>query len=242
MEPCASFQSSVLLHEERITMHPIGKKRKRSPEPLVLSHLRGINRALLEGEKRPAFLEFLKQSNDRRGLYTLYDGNGRLHYAGKASDLPRRLDQHLNDRHSERWDKMTLFFLSDSADIAELEGLIVAAANPPGNKQKPRVGADKRKELRRFLKQDAMAQIDQVVYPRNALKKERDDVLSGRITPRKLKGIKQAKLASVLGITQGRVSQLVNAEPNHYTALRKYIQEAGRRDSVLLLFQKAKVD
>lgn len=219
----------------------MAKKGKRSSESLVLSHLGGIKRALLEGEKRPVFLEFLAQNKDRRGLYTLYDGKGRLHYAGKASDLPRRLDQHLNDRHAERLDEMTLFFLSGSADIAELEGLIVAAAKPPGNKQKPRLGADKRKELRAFLKQDAMAQIDQVVYPRQN-KKEPDDVLSGRITPKKLKSIKQKKLASVLGISQGRVSQLVNAEPSHYTQLRKYIQEAGRRDSVLLLLQKAKVD
>ena len=52
---------------------------------------------------------------------------------------------------------MTLFFLSHSADIAELEGLLVAAAHPPGNKQKPRIGADKRKNLKRFLTQDAMA-------------------------------------------------------------------------------------
>jgi hypothetical protein len=135
---------------------------------------------------------------------------------------------------------MTMFFLSDSADIAELEGLIVASANPPGNKQRPQVGTDKWKELRQFLKQDAMSQIDQLVYPRK--KEPVNDVLSGRITPKKLKSIKQAKLASVLGINQGRVSQLVNAEPNHYSALRKYIQEAGRRDSVLLLLQKEKVD
>jgi hypothetical protein len=222
-----------------MTMHQQRKKRKKSHGSLVLSHLRGVKRALLEGEKRPAFLEFLKQNNDRRGLYTLNDGKGRLHYAGKAIDLPRRLDQHLNDRHAESWDEMTLFFLSDNANIAELEGLIVAAANPPGNKQKPKIGADKRKDLRGFLKRDAMAQIDQVVYPR---KKEPLDTLSGRITPKKLKGISQTKLASVLGITPGRVSQLVNAERNHYTALRKYIHEAGRRDTVLLLLQKAKVD
>jgi len=81
-----------------------------SREPLVRSHLSGIKRALLEGEKRLVFLEFLKQTNDRRGLYTLYDGTGRLYYAGKASDLPRRLDQHLKDRHAESWDEMTLFF------------------------------------------------------------------------------------------------------------------------------------
>jgi hypothetical protein len=134
---------------------------------------------------------------------------------------------------------MTLFYLSEAADIAELEGLIIAAANPPGNKQKPHLGSDKRKELARFLKQDAMAQIDLVVYPR---KRERNDVLSVRITAKKLKGIKQAKLASALGVTPGRISQLVSAEPNHYTVLRKYIQDAGRRDSVLLLLQKERVD
>src|ERR1017187_2698238 len=106
------------------------KKTATSPEPLVLSHLPGIKRALLEGEKRPVFLEYLRQTDDRRGLYTLYGAAGHLHYAGKASDLPRRLDQHLNDRHAESWDEMTLFFLSDSADIAELEGLLVAAAHP----------------------------------------------------------------------------------------------------------------
>jgi hypothetical protein len=45
--------------------------KREAPEPLVLSHLSGIKRALLEGEKRPVFLEFLRQKDDRRGLYTL---------------------------------------------------------------------------------------------------------------------------------------------------------------------------
>jgi hypothetical protein len=101
-----------------------------------------------------------------------------------------------------------------------------------------------RKELQRFLRQDAMEQIDQVVYPRKIHpdKEENPDTLSGRITPKKLKALKQAKLATVLGISQGRVSQLVNAEPINYKVLRKYIRDAGRRDSVLLLLQKEKVD
>ena len=224
-------------------MRSTRQKRKASTQALVLSHLSGIKRALLEGEKRPAFLEFLRQNDDRRGLYTLY-GSGRLYYAGKASDLPRRLDQHLGDRHADSWDEMTLFFLSDSADISELEGLLVAATRPPGNKQKPRLGTDRRKELKRFLRQDAIEQIDQVVYPHliRPDKEEDPDTLSGRITAKKLKALTQAKLAAVLGITRGRVSQLVTAEPNNYTVLRRYIQEAGRRDSVLLLLQKEKMD
>ena len=213
------------------------KKRKTTPASLVVSHLRGIKRALLEGEKRLAFLEFLKQTDDRRGIYALYDSKGRLHYTGKASDLPRRLDQHLKDKHAESWDQMTLFFLSPSANVAELEGLIVATATPPGNRQRPRIGTDRRKELRRFLKKDAMDQIDQAIYP---TRKEKADRLSGRITPKKLKSITQKKLAVVLGITPGRVSQIIAAESTNYTALRRYIREAGRRDAVLLLLQKAR--
>jgi hypothetical protein len=190
------------------------------------------------------FLEFLRQTGDLRGLYTLYDESGRLYYAGKASDLPRRLDQHLSDRHAGSWDEMTLFFLSDSVDMAELEGLLVAAAHPRGNKQKPRIGSDRRRDLKRFLRKDAMEQINEVVYPHKShpRKEENPDTLSGRITPKKLRSIKQTKLAAVLGISQGRVSQLVNAEPKSYRVLREYIREAGRRDSVLLLLQKEKMD
>lgn len=87
-----------------------------------------------------------------------------------------------------------------------------------------------------------MEQIDQVVYPHkiHIREEENPDTLSGRITPKKLKSIRQTKLAAVLGISPGRVSQLVNAEPNNYATLRKY-KEAGRRDSVLVLLQKEKM-
>ena len=89
-----------------------------------------------------------------------------------------------------------------------------------------------------------MEQIDLVVYPHKirSSKEENPDTLSGRITPKKLKAISQTRLATALGVSQARVSQLVRAEPNNYAVLRRYIQEAGRRDSVLLLLQKAKVD
>jgi hypothetical protein len=232
-------------HAERIshqTSEEIVMPKRRATrirqKALVTSHLREIKRALLEGEKRPAFLEFLKQSDDCHGIYALYDDKGRLYYTEKASDLPRRLDQHLKDKHSDSWQQMTLFFLSQSANVAELEGLIVAAAKPPGNKQRPRVGADKRRELRAFLRQDAITQIDEVVYPD---KKKGENALARRITPKRLKSVKQKKLAEVLGISQGRVSQLLAAEPKNCSVLRKYIKEAGRRDAVLLLFQKKKV-
>ena len=66
-------------------------KAKRTPS-IVKSHLGRINRALLEGEKRPAFLEFLRQTDDSRGIYALYDSRDRLHYAGRASVITKKVE------------------------------------------------------------------------------------------------------------------------------------------------------
>src|SRR2546430_14019485 len=112
-------------------------KNKTSHASLISGHLGGIKRALLEGEKRPAFLLFLTtEILAKRGIYALYDKKGRLYYTGKASDLSKRLNQHLRDKHGESWDRMTLFLVGDSANVSELEGLVVATARPPGIKQK----------------------------------------------------------------------------------------------------------
>ena len=74
----------------------MARKRKRKSRSLISAHLRGIKRALLEGEKRPAFLAFLDSSLPaKRGIYPLYDKKGRIYYSGKTSDLPKRLNQHL---------------------------------------------------------------------------------------------------------------------------------------------------
>jgi hypothetical protein len=126
---------------------------------------------------------------------------------------------------------MTLFLVTDSANVAELEGLVVATARPVGNKQKPRIGQDLRKRLRRHLRQDAILQIDQVVYPD---RRRQADVLSRRLTTNKLRRMSQKRLARILGVSQPRVSQLMASGK-----MRKYILEAGKRDAVLLSLQKA---
>lgn len=212
------------------------KQRKRRMQAVVTSHLSNVKRALLEGDKRLAFLEFLNETDDRRGLYALYDSKGRLYYAGKASDLPKRLEQHLKDKHADSWDRMSLFFLSKSANVSELEGLIVASAKPGGNRQKPRLGTDLRRTLRKSLKQDALGQIDAMIYP----EKKQSDKLSGRITPKKLRKVTQTRLAAVLGITPARVNQLMSSDRKGLRDLRAYIKEGGHRDKVLLLLQQTK--
>ena len=208
----------------------MARKKKTLPS-LIAGHLRGIKRALLEGEKRATFLDFLdRELPAKRGIYALYDKKGRLYYTGKASDLARRLNQHLRDRHGESWDSMTLFHVQNGTNVSELEGLIVAAARPPGNKQKPKIGQDLRRRLRQHMRRDAVIQIDEVIYPD---RQETSGSLTRRITTKKLRAVGQARLAKVLGISQPRVSQLFRNN-----AIRKYIREAGKRDAVLLLLQK----
>ncbi len=209
------------------------RKRKRTSRSLISANLGGIRRALLEGEKRPAFLAFLDSSLPaKQGIYALYDKKGRLYYSGKASDLPKRLNQHLKDRHGESWERMTLFLVSNTTNAAQLEGLVIAAARPPGNKQKPKIGQDLRRSLRQYLRRDAELQIDDAVYPE---RQSPGDALARRITTKKLRAVSQARLARVLGTSQPRVSQLFKKN-----AIRRYIREAGKRDAVLLLLQKAK--
>lgn len=209
------------------------RKKGMSSGSLIFAHLAAIRRALLEGEKRPAFLAFLDENLPAKyGIYALYDKKGRLYYAGKASDLPLRLNQHLKDRHGESWDKMTLFQVKKSANVAHLEGLLIAAARPVGNKQKPKIGQDLRGSLKKYLRRDANLQIDDAIYPEKA---DVSDKLANRITTKRLRAFSQAHLARVLGISQPRVSQLFKTN-----SIRQYIREAGKRDSVLLLLQKAR--
>lgn len=126
---------------------------------------------------------------------------------------------------------MTLFFVSDSANVAELEGLVIATAKPPGNTQKPKIGQDLRKSLRLHLRDDATTQIDQAIYPERF---KTPDRLFKRITTKRLKALRQSKLATVLGISQARVSQLLSRGE-----IRSYIREAGKRDAILALLQKS---
>ena len=131
---------------------------------------------------------------------------------------------------------MSLFFLDKSANIAEVEGLLVAGAHPKGNTQRPKIGKDMRQSLRKFLKADAMDQIDSMVLPNKPLK----DKLSNRITPKQLKKINQKSIANALGITQGRVSQIINYDKRGFKTLLAYIREGGHRDTILKLISKLK--
>ena len=152
--------------------------------------------------------------------------------------MKQRLDNHLRDKHRDSWDQMTLFFLSIRANVAELEGLLVAAAKPPGNSQKPKIGTDLRKDLRKFLTEDAKNQIDNAIYPDRVVK---TDSLSSRITASRLKKLGKVSLARAMHVSLGKFNRLLEEDPAGYKSIRRYIRESGRRDAVLLLIDKIKI-
>ncbi|MGB4848152.1 MAG: GIY-YIG nuclease family protein [Saprospiraceae bacterium] len=211
--------------------------KKSSRNTIIVKHITRIHRALLDGEKRTAFLQFLQQSNHRNGLYALYNNNGQLYYIGKATDLKKRLNNHLKDKHRDNWDQMTMFFLTKRANVSELEGLLVAAAQPPGNKQKPRIGIDLRRELNKFLKKDSNNLIDFNVYPDRAGKKDKSD---SRVTTARLKLLTRSSLAKAIKISTAKLNKLWKEDPDRLRVVRRLIRESGNRGAVLKLIHKMK--
>ena len=102
-------------------------------------------------EKYPDALSELEGIS--HGVYALYDEN-ELYYVGKTSDLKRRIRQHLKDRHFAQWTHFSLYLMSKSAYIGDIESVLIHIANPRGNRAKPkgRANAKLRKELEEIVK------------------------------------------------------------------------------------------
>jgi excinuclease UvrABC nuclease subunit len=95
---------------------------KTSGSRLVKRHLEKASRKLLEDESYRKIIKDLVSSAS--GIYALYHDK-RLKYVGLASDLPRRLAQHLHDRHSETWNTFSIYLTVKDTHMKELESLIL---------------------------------------------------------------------------------------------------------------------
>lgn len=97
---------------------------------LVCQHLENIARKALE-EYQDIVPEYVK---GRQGVYALYRRN-KLYYVGLASNLRRRLAQHLRDRHGQSWDRFSVYLTIGDRHLKELESLVLRIVKPAGNKQ-----------------------------------------------------------------------------------------------------------
>jgi hypothetical protein len=101
---------------------------------LVCQHLEGVARDLLRDY--PEIIRAL--ARDHNGLYALYRGD-RLCYVGLASNLRRRLSQHLRDHLGGDWDRFSLYLTVDGQHLQEMEALFLRISKPQGNRARPRL-------------------------------------------------------------------------------------------------------
>jgi hypothetical protein len=96
---------------------------------------------------------------------------------------------------------------------------------------------DLRKALRDFMKAAAVEEIDASLYPDQ---EPRQTKKNRRITEKKIEEFIQetgvVRTADILGVSQGRVSQLRGEKK-----LRQWVIAAGKREKLLLAIEKAKI-
>jgi len=99
---------------------------------LVCQHLEGISRRVLASY--PDIVRSMARG--RHGIYALYRRD-KLHYLGLATDLRRRLKQHLHDQQARTWDRFSLYLTVGDEHIREIESLFLRISKPRGNSITP---------------------------------------------------------------------------------------------------------
>jgi len=121
------------------------------------------------------------------GVYALYDED-ELYYVGRATQLRRRVKQHLKDRHDASWTHFSIYLIGNADHIGEIESLLVRIANPKGNAVKPR-GKDSRvmrKQLEALIRQKHREELRGLFLKRIVKERNDDD-------KRSLKGLVQKR-------------------------------------------------
>lgn len=133
------------------------KKAKRKSRPIVTGHIEKVGRGIFD--------KYQKQITDmikgHQGIYSLYKKD-KLYYVGLASNLKRRIKQHLNDKHGNSWTHFSLYIFKKDDHIRELEALLIRIAYPEGNRQKGKLkgSIDLRPILRQKVKAEQSNELD----------------------------------------------------------------------------------
>jgi hypothetical protein len=109
-------------------------KKKRIAHELVLGYLENISSKVFSDYPK----EITALVAQQHGVYALYKGS-HLYYVGLATNLKNRVKHHLQDKHSGKWDKFSLYLVRKTDHIKELESLILRIADPKGNAVKGRL-------------------------------------------------------------------------------------------------------
>ena len=93
---------------------------------------------------------------NKSGIYALYDKKERLYYIGKAgSNLFNRLNNHLTDKHQNKWKYFSIYLTKKGGYTDSLEDALISIVgrnNLKGNDQKPKKIKDITKEVETAMK------------------------------------------------------------------------------------------
>ena len=128
--------------------------------PLVNGYLERISVKAFERYQS----EITDLVHGQHGVYALYKDD-RLYYVGLATNLRRRVRQHLRDKHAGRWNRFSLYLVRKVDHIKEIESLLLRIADPAGNKMGGRLrSADNLKDdLRRMMEKSQRAEIAEIL-------------------------------------------------------------------------------
>ncbi len=148
--------------------------KKRIRRSMILTQkLEGISKKIFERYKKKVILYI----GNKPGVYALYDEK-ELYYVGRASDLAKRVNDHLKDRHSALWTHFSVYFTKKAQYANDIEAVIISVAQPKGNKETPKLGKEKKLKdiLRKAIKESHQEELRELGLSRKKqvdLKKKR---------------------------------------------------------------------
>ena len=88
------------------------------------------------------------------GVYVLYK-KGKLYYVGiaAANNLIKRVSQHLKNKHSNKWDRFSLYPTENKQYAKDIEAIIFSIGKPDGNTNTPFLGR-KEKKTKSLIKKE----------------------------------------------------------------------------------------
>ena len=112
--------------------------KKRTDRSMILTQkLEGISKKIFERYQK-VIIQYI---GNKPGVYALYDEK-ELYYVGRAIDLAKRVKYHLKDQHSALWTHFSVYFTKKAQYANDIEAVIIAIADPKGNKVKPKLGKE----------------------------------------------------------------------------------------------------
>ena len=93
-----------------------------------------------------------KTMKGKPGIYALYKKD-RLYYVGLAKSVRGRVNKHRKDKHTRQWDNFSVFILSETKFLKDIETIVLRIVDPSGNSVKGRIR--QMKELQNILRSEA---------------------------------------------------------------------------------------